>query len=79
MPESIEWPPLRTGRPPRPPNRRRVLLIFVVLAVIFFGTRTALSYYVDTLWFGSLGYGEVFWKHSACNGEPSRRSRRQHL
>ncbi|MGB8007553.1 MAG: UPF0182 family protein [Terriglobales bacterium] len=62
MPESIEWPPLRTGRPPRPPNRRRFLLIFVVLAVIFFGTRTALSYYVDTLWFGSLGYGEVFWK-----------------
>jgi len=23
---------------------------------------TALSYYVDALWFGSLGYGDVFWK-----------------
>src|SRR5208282_4083896 len=38
------------------------LLILVVLAVIFFGARTALSYYVDVLWFGSLGYGDVFWK-----------------
>ena len=23
---------------------------------------TALSYYVDALWFGSLGYADVFWK-----------------
>jgi hypothetical protein len=30
--------------------------------VIFFGSRSALSYYVDLLWFRSLGYGEVFWK-----------------
>jgi len=60
MPESIEWPPIHP--PMRPPRRRRFLLILVVLAVIFFGARTALSYYVDVLWFGSLGYGEVFWK-----------------
>ncbi|MGB0050457.1 MAG: UPF0182 family protein, partial [Terriglobales bacterium] len=60
MPESIEWPP--THRPMQPPRRRRFLLIIVVLAVIFFGARTALSYYVDVLWFGSLGYGDVFWK-----------------
>ncbi len=60
MPESIDWPP--THRPMQPPRRRRFLLIFVVLAVIFFGARTALSYYVDVLWFGSLGYGDVFWK-----------------
>jgi uncharacterized membrane protein (UPF0182 family) len=60
MPESIEWPP--THRPMQPPRRGRFILIFVVLAVIFFGARTALSYYVDVLWFGSLGYGEVFWK-----------------
>jgi uncharacterized membrane protein (UPF0182 family) len=57
MPESIDWP--RT-RPPR--HRRRFLLILAVLAVIFFGGRTALSYYVDVLWFESLGYGDVFWK-----------------
>ena len=57
MPESIDWP--RT-HPPR--RRRRFLLILAVLAAIVFGGRTALSYYVDVLWFGSLGYGDVFWK-----------------
>jgi len=57
MPESIDWP--RTG-PPR--SRRRFLLLLVVLAIILFGSRTALSYYVDALWFSSLGYGDVFWK-----------------
>src|ERR1700737_1638176 len=57
MPESIDWP--RT----RPPwRRRRFLLILAVLAGIVFGGRTALSYYVDALWFGSLEYGDVFWK-----------------
>jgi uncharacterized membrane protein (UPF0182 family) len=57
MPESIDWP--RT----RPPwSRRRFLLILAVLAGIIFGGRTALSYYVDVLWFGSLGYGDVFWR-----------------
>jgi uncharacterized protein len=61
MPESIDWPPPRTpNRPPR--RRRRFLLIFVAVALIFFGARTALSYYVDVLWFGSLGYGDVFWR-----------------
>jgi hypothetical protein len=39
-----------------------VVLIFVVLALILFGGRTAISYYVDSLWFGSLGYGSVFWR-----------------
>jgi len=57
MPESIDWPQMR---PPR--SRRRFLLILAVIAVIFFFGRTALSYYVDVLWFGSLGYGDVFWK-----------------
>src|SRR5271157_3906107 len=57
MPESIDWPPTH---PPR--RRRRLLLILAVLAAIGFGGRTALSYYVDVLWFGSLGYGDVFWK-----------------
>src|SRR5438876_12057089 len=57
MPESIDWP---RARPPR--HRRRFLLILAVLGVIFFGGRTALSYYIDVLWFESLGYREVFWK-----------------
>src|SRR5271166_5159047 len=60
MPESIDWPPPHLIHPPR--RRRRLLLILVVLAIVFFGGRTALSYYVDVLWFGSLGYVDVFWK-----------------
>lgn len=37
-----------------------LLFLFVVIALIFFGSRTALSYWVDLLWFRSLGYGNVF-------------------
>src|SRR5713101_7020161 len=59
MPESIDWP--RTHSPRRR-RRRFLVLILAVLAVIFFGARTALSYYVDVLWFGSLGYRDVLWK-----------------
>src|ERR1700686_2886287 len=44
------------------PRRRVFLFVFAVLAVIFFSSRTVLSYYVDALWFGSLGYAEVFRK-----------------
>src|SRR3984957_11204468 len=58
MPESIDWP---RAHPPRR-RRRFFLLILAVLAVIVFGGRTALSYYVDVLWFDSLGYRDVFWK-----------------
>ena len=58
MPESIDWPP----HPARPRRRRRFLLLLVYLAGIVFGARTALSYYVDVLWFRSLGYGDVFWR-----------------
>ncbi len=55
MPESIDWPrPLRW--------RRRLLLILVVLVGVALVSRVTSSYYVDALWFGSLGYGDVFWK-----------------
>ena len=56
MQRMIELP----GRRARP-NRLILFLIFAVV-VILLGKSTALSYYVDSLWFGSLGYGEVFWK-----------------
>ncbi len=59
MSESIDWPPPLLGRPRR---RRRFFLILIVLAVLFFGGRAVLSYYVDVLWFRSLGYEGVFWK-----------------
>src|SRR6266853_944450 len=58
MPESIDWPRIHAPRR----RRRLFLLILAVVAVIFFGGRTALSYYVDVLWFGSLGYQDVLWK-----------------
>lgn len=55
MPETIEW----RGNLPR---RRRLLAILGLIAVVVFSSRTALSYYVDVLWFSSLGYGDVFRK-----------------
>src|SRR6266403_263665 len=58
MSESIDLPRMQTPR-----RRRRFLLLsLAVFAVIFFGGRTALSYYVEVLWFDSLGYREVLWK-----------------
>ncbi|HTZ83760.1 MAG TPA: UPF0182 family protein [Candidatus Acidoferrales bacterium] len=53
MPDTIEW----REHPPRP---RRFLIILGIIAFILLGSRTAVSYYVDILWFGSLGYEEVF-------------------
>ena len=55
MPNSIDWPLTQ----PRP-RRRRFFLILAVIAFIVFGSRTALSYFVDLLWFRSLDYGGVF-------------------
>src|SRR5262245_40041141 len=52
----VAWPPRQR------PRRRGRLFIVAVLAVLVLGGGTALSYYVDALWFGSLGYGDVFWK-----------------
>jgi uncharacterized membrane protein (UPF0182 family) len=59
LPESIDWP--LPSRPSRP-RRRVLLLIIAVLLVVIFGFRTALSSWVDLLWFRSLGYAPVFWK-----------------
>jgi uncharacterized protein len=57
MPTSIDWP---LKNPPR--RRRRFFLLLAVLVVIFFSFRTAVSYFVDLLWFRSLNYGAVFTK-----------------
>jgi uncharacterized protein len=64
MHESIEWPRMQ-----QPRRRRRFFLILVVLAGIVFGSRTALSYYVDVLWFRSLGYEDVFLKSLSLQWE----------
>jgi hypothetical protein len=58
MPETIDWPMSTKRRHPR-------MALYIVLAVvilIFIGGRTAVSYWVDLLWFGALGYASVFWK-----------------
>ena len=64
MAETIDWPP------PRRPRRRRGLpIILGVLAVLVLGGGTALSYYVDALWFDSLGFADVFWKTLKLQGQ----------
>jgi uncharacterized membrane protein (UPF0182 family) len=59
LPETIDWP---LHKQPARPQRRKLLFLIAILAVIVLGSRTAISYWVDLLWFRSLGYGEVFWK-----------------
>ena len=58
MPETIDWPMRGKRRSPR----LVVYLFLAIIIVIFIGGRTAISYWVDLLWFGSLGYASVFWK-----------------
>jgi uncharacterized membrane protein (UPF0182 family) len=60
MPETINWPNKLTSPPRR--SRRGLLFLLAIVAVLLLGSRTALSYWVDLLWFKSLGYGDVFWK-----------------
>jgi len=54
----VDWPPPRL---PRSPRRRGLWFLFALAGVILLGAGTALSYYVDALWFDSLGYVDVFW------------------
>src|SRR5262245_28374421 len=56
MAETIDWPLKRSRR-----RRGRLFLIAAVFLLLLSGG-TALSYYVDALWFDSLGYVDVFWK-----------------
>jgi len=54
MHESIDWPR-------RPSNHRRLfLIVLAVLVFLIFSSGTALSYYVNLLWFGSLGYESIY-------------------
>jgi uncharacterized membrane protein (UPF0182 family) len=58
MAETIDWQPRR----PPPRRRRGRLFVFAALFLLLVGGGTLLSYYVDALWFGSLGFADVFWK-----------------
>jgi uncharacterized membrane protein (UPF0182 family) len=53
---TIEW------RPPQRRQRRGRLVLFAMLALLLFGGSATLSYYVDSLWFDSLGFADVFWR-----------------
>src|SRR6185437_15042751 len=56
-PDPIDWPP-----PPRGRRSRGRFLLLVAFAAVLVGGGSAVSYYVDALWFESLGYGSVFWR-----------------
>jgi uncharacterized membrane protein (UPF0182 family) len=53
---TVEWTPRRP--PPRRPLR---VAGFALLALIVLGAGTTLSYYVESLWYESLGFTDVFW------------------
>jgi len=63
MPISFDFPQgrLEAREPHVPKLRRRLIVILIVIAAIVFGGKAALSYWVDLLWFRSLGYSDVFW------------------
>jgi uncharacterized membrane protein (UPF0182 family) len=46
--------------------RRRLFPLIALAVVVFLVGRLALSYWVDLLWFQSLGFGSVFWKTLEC-------------
>jgi len=55
MAETVDWPPRR------PPRRRGRLAAALILLAIALSAGTTLTYYVEALWFSSLGYSDVFW------------------
>src|SRR3954466_15106190 len=62
--DTIDWPP------PRKPRRRRGLAILIgIVGGLVLGAGTALSYYVDALWFDSLGVADVFWTTLRLQGQ----------
>ncbi|HTW62206.1 MAG TPA: UPF0182 family protein [Terracidiphilus sp.] len=58
MPETIDWP--MRGKPRA--GRRVFVVLILLLVLVLFASQSAVSYWVDLLWFRSLGYQEVFWK-----------------
>jgi uncharacterized membrane protein (UPF0182 family) len=52
---TIDWPLPRSRR------RRGRLIGFALLLALLLSGGTALSYYVESLWFESLGFSDVFW------------------
>ena len=49
------------GEPQGPRLGRKLLILLAVIVGLLFAARSALSYWVDLLWFRSLDYGDIFW------------------
>jgi uncharacterized membrane protein (UPF0182 family) len=61
MPDTIDWPLRDKPRGGTQP-RRGILIVIAILVVMLFAARTSLGWWVELLWFRSLGYGSVFFK-----------------
>ncbi len=55
IPDRFDGPSGRSTR------RRRLLVPILLVLLVLFTGGTVISYYVEALWFGALGYGTVFW------------------
>jgi len=53
--ETLDWPPRRR-------SRRGWLFVLAAVVLLFIAGSATLTYYVDALWYESLGYVDVFWK-----------------
>jgi len=58
MHETIDYP----RRPASRGGRRAFIVLVLLVVLILFAGRSIVSYWVDLLWFRSLGYASVFWK-----------------
>jgi len=52
-----------------PSRQRKWLIIIAAVVVIFIIARIVLSYWLDLLWFSSLGYSEIFWRTRVMEAE----------
>ena len=61
--------PVTIEYPPRKPKRHLGAWIIALVIVVLIAGQTLVSYYVDALWFSTLGYSEVFWKTLSIQAE----------
>lgn len=61
-PRRFDGAPPPVGFPPRRGPRRGLIAVGLLVLVLFLSGSATLSWYVESLWFDSLGYAAVFWK-----------------